>query len=274
LRHYLPKALNGTFVPVQFTSADDAIVRQVWTSTESNQAKGLKVSRLINKSPTACIRRAIELGIYASVRSVRNLVRGIGENNAWTEQELAILEAYSHLSMLMLQKRLQAIGSQRSLPAITRQLRKHQFREHIGLNHTELAAALGVCTLTLLRWRRDGKLKGQRLPSTVEYVKYKSGKRRNQRGRAHEDNAECTYTNFEIRRFVARWPGLIDLRRVDQTWFLDLVNSVSLAGCKGGNLGSDDKSPKPESIYEVGEEPGPSTVSAMRKRTTAAGSRY
>jgi hypothetical protein len=72
-----------------------------------------------------------------------------------------------------------------------------------------LASAFGIDSHAVARWIREGKLKGQ--PRQTERTEVQGG----DMWMIHER---------DVRKFVKENPLGFDIRKVDQLWFMELVN--------------------------------------------------
>jgi hypothetical protein len=90
----------------------------------------------------------------------------------------------------------------------------------------ELAVALGIGLNTLEKWRREGLIEAERLPC-FEYDRvFSNGDRTGQIGRVSDLTVPWNYTRREIRRFIFDNPGMINLKRVQPAWFMDLMTNI------------------------------------------------
>jgi len=145
-------------------------------------------------------RRALELGLLP-----------IGKKDApWTEQELEILERYAHLTPPRVQIRLKNAGFHRTQQAI--QVKRK--RSHISINSAdgytgrELAECFGIDAHSVMRWIANGLLKARK------------------RGTARtpqQGGDEYFIKDKWIRDFILSNVPLIDIRKCDKYWFIDLI---------------------------------------------------
>jgi hypothetical protein len=127
----------------------------------------------------------------------------------WSEEELEILEKHGHLCLERIQIRLKKAGFSRSLNGIL--LKRKRMRipgnfEEYSANR--LAECFGVDPKTVTRWIQDrhlvaGKRGTDRLPQ--------------QGGDMHWIRAR------DVRRFVVENVALVDFRKVDKFWLVDLL---------------------------------------------------
>lgn len=131
------------------------------------------------------------------------LCRPVENRRAWTLDEERFLETHAGT-------RLAAwIGRKlgRSTTSVIQKIKHSGLRAGIHEGHTmrDLELCFGVDHHAIERWLTAGKL---------------TGKRRHDNGAARD---AWEFHDEDIRAFVYGHPTAFDLRRVDQTWFLDLV---------------------------------------------------
>lgn len=200
---------TNRFVKINITPDQDSIIRSCWASEKWNLTAAKKAAKLTGLTYTCCARRAMELGIYSAAH--------ILNRSSWTDEEIDILEAGINKlhTILTIQKTLAGSGSKRTLTAIRDQISVNKMRSgRTGMTQKDLAAALGVGPMTIEKWRAEGKIHGKRLPDIYPG------------GRVYDLNVPWNYSRAAIRVFIYSYPHLIDLRRVDQVWFLDLMNTT------------------------------------------------
>jgi hypothetical protein len=134
------------------------------------------------------------------------------ERYRWTDEELDVVEKYSHLSIEHIQRKLREVSAvRRTRSAIATKVTRSHFRgTKEGMCHQELARALGISPVTLRRYRVEGLFSGTRLPSL-------------QRNVQNITDLNWFYPNASIRKFVFAYPGMFDHRKIDWLWFIELV---------------------------------------------------
>ena len=129
----------------------------------------------------------------------------------WSEAELAILSRYAWMSDERIRLRLKAAVYKRTVTGIHLKLKRMRFK-HDGSFYSanSLAQALGIDSHAVTRWIKSGRLKAK-LRGTA---------------RGPLQNGD-TYVIQEkdVRQFILQHPTEIDLRKVDQLWFLDLITN-------------------------------------------------
>ena len=107
--------------------------------------------------------------------------------------------------------KLKASGYTRTVTGIHLKLKRMKFK-HDGSFYSaySLAQALGIDPHAVTRWIKSGHLKAK-LRGT---------------GRTPEQNGDSyLIQEKDVRRFILEHPTDIDLRKVDQLWFLDVITN-------------------------------------------------
>jgi len=136
----------------------------------------------------------------------------------WSDAELAILREAGAIHPDRVRLKLKAIGSARSIVAILvkrRDLRILQDRDSDGaMTATGLAECFGVDRGTVSSWAEKGLLPGKRAKAFSVPER-----------RAAHENADWRFTDRDVRRFVIDNAALVDFRKVDKFWLIDLLAS-------------------------------------------------
>jgi len=206
-----PAKINGQGMPQDdkardrrkyiFSDQADQLIREAYLSPRDG--KGMSSIHLLAKRlgmpHWALKKRARELGLART------------KELPWSEAELAILSRYAWMSDERIRLRLKAAGYTRTVTGIHLKLKRMRFK-HDGSFYSanSLAQALGIDPHAVTRWIKSGHLKAQ-LRGTA---------------RGPQQNGD-TYVIQEkdVRRFILEHPTEIDLRKVDQLWFLDLITN-------------------------------------------------
>ena len=133
----------------------------------------------------------------------------------WSERELEILARYAWMSDERIRLKLKAAGYARTVTGIHLKLKRMRFK-HDGSFYSAngLAQALGIDSHAVTRWIKSGHLK----------AKFRGT------ARSEQQNGDIYLIHEkDVRRFILEHPTEIDLRKVDQLWFLDYVEYRS--GC-------------------------------------------
>ena len=129
----------------------------------------------------------------------------------WSERELEILARYAWMSDERIRLKLKAAGYVRAVIGIHLKLKRMKFK-HDGSFYSAsgLAQALGIDSHAVTRWIKSGHLK----------AKFRGT------ARTEQQNGDIYLIHEkDVRRFILEHPTDIDLRRVDQLWFLDVLTN-------------------------------------------------
>ena len=127
--------------------------------------------------------------------------------DCWTAPELALLEELAACDVNVIAAKFRKAGFARTATAIGIQLKRRKFdrTDPDRWTATELGPLLGVDPKTVQTW-----IAVRGLPATRE---------------AWGPNGRLMVQRKQLRAWIATHQRYVDLRRVDQTWFMDLVLS-------------------------------------------------
>ena len=184
-----------------FTNQIDELIRVIYLDRPGAKARpGIRVlAKKVGIPHWALKKRARELGLART------------KENPWSEPELEILARYAWMSDERIRLKLKAAGYSRTVTGIHLKLRRMKFKHDPGFYSANgLAQALGIDSHAVTRWIRSGHLKAK-LRGTA---------------RGEKQNGDIyLIREKDVRRFILEHPTEIDLRKVDQLWFLDLVTN-------------------------------------------------
>ena len=184
-----------------FTDQIDQLIREIYLNhREPKSRSGIRLlSKKVGMPHWALKKRARELGLART------------KELPWSERELEVLARYAWMSDERIRLKLKAAGYARTVTGIHLKLKRMGFK-HDGSFYSAngLAQALGIDSHAVTRWIKSGHLKAK-LRGTA---------------RTEQQNGD-TYLIHEkdVRRFILAHPTDIDLRKVDQLWFLDLITN-------------------------------------------------
>jgi len=184
-----------------FSDQIDQLIREVYANSPNPKTRpGIRLlAKKVGMPHWALKKRARELGLART------------KERPWSEPELAVLSRYAWMSDERIRLKLKAGGYTRTVTGIHLKLKRMQFK-HDGSFYSanSLAQALGIDPHAVTRWIKSGHLKA-RLRGTA---------------RGPIQNGD-TYAIQEkdVRQFILQHPTEIDLRKVDQLWFLDLITN-------------------------------------------------
>jgi hypothetical protein len=179
------------------TEAIDAEVRRVYQAGPNNAELNALARRLMR--PRAWImRRAGRLGLVTpSFAPVE-----------WHPEEIKIIERHAHQSYDWIRTLLRQRGWQRTASAIATKVKLLELDRSDPDNWTtyQLAPVLGVAPLTIRRWILQEGLPARREGTRSETDPY-------------------MVNRDDLRRWIATHPQLVDLRKVERYWFIELLTS-------------------------------------------------
>jgi hypothetical protein len=184
-----------------FTIQLDDRIREIYLSHSGTKTRpGIKqLSERVGIPHWTLKKRARELGLART------------KEKPWGEAELVILERYAWMSDERIRLKLKAAGYPRSATAIHSKLRRMRFKSDPSFYSAKgLADALGIDSHVVARWIKAGHLRAQL-----------RGTKRTER----QGGDTYLIREKDVRRFILERPTEIDLRKVDQLWFLDLITN-------------------------------------------------
>ena len=184
-----------------FTDQIDQLIREIYLSHRDAKTRpGIRLlSKKVGMPYWALKKRARELGLART------------KELPWSERELEILARYAWMSDERIRLKLKAAGCLRTATGIHLKLKRMGFK-HDGSFYSAngLAQALGIDSHAVARWIKSGHLKAK-LRGTA---------------RTEQQNGDIyLILEKDVRRFILSHPTDIDLRKVDQLWFLDLITN-------------------------------------------------
>ena len=184
-----------------FTDQIDRLIRETYHNRREAKTRFniRPLAKKVGMPPWALKKRARELGLART------------KELPWNEAELAILSRYAWMSDERIRLKLKSAGYARTVTAIHLKLKRMRFK-HDGSFYSAngLAQALGIDSHAVARWIKSGHLK----------AKFRGT------ARTKQQNGDIYLIHEkDVRRFILEHPTDIDLRKVDQLWFLDLITN-------------------------------------------------
>src|SRR6266568_5659975 len=184
-----------------FTAQIDQRVREIYLSHPNAKTRpGVRqLAEQVGIPLWALKKRARELGLART------------KEKPWKEPELAILARYAWMSDERIRLKLKASGYTRTVTGIHLKLKRMRFKcDPNFYSGKGLADALGIDSHVVTRWIKSGHLRAQ-LRGTA---------------RGEQQGGDIyLIREKDVRRFILEHPTEIDLRNVDQLWFLDLITN-------------------------------------------------
>ena len=184
-----------------FTDQIDQLIREIYFNRRDAKSRPSipLLAKKVGMPHWALKKRARELGLART------------KEPPWSERELEILARYAWMSDERIRLKLKAAGYARTVTGIHLKLKRMRFK-HDGSFYSAsgLAQALGIDSHAVTRWIKSGHLK----------AKFRGT------ARTEQQNGDIYLIHEkDVRRFILEHPTDIDLRRVDQIWFLDLITN-------------------------------------------------
>ena len=184
-----------------FTDQIDRLIRESYHNRQNERTRFSvrALAKKVGMPHWALKKRARELGLART------------KELPWSERELEILGRYAWMSDERIRLKLKAAGYTRTVTGIHLKLKRMRFK-HDGSFYSacSLAQALGIDPHAVTRWIKSGHLKAK-LRGTA---------------RTGQQNGDSyLIQEKDVRRFILEHPTDIDLRKVDQLWFLDLITN-------------------------------------------------
>src|SRR5271166_1875378 len=184
-----------------FTDQIDQLIREIYLNHRDAKSRpGIPLlAKKVGMPHWALKKRARELGLART------------KELSWSERELEILARYAWMSAERIRLKLKAAGYSRTVTAIHLKLKRMRFK-HDGSFYSAngLAQALGIDSHAVARWIKSGHLKAKHRGTA----------------RTEQQNGDIYLIHEkDVRRFILEHPTEIDLRKVDQLWFLDVLTN-------------------------------------------------
>lgn len=181
------------------SEAIDAAIRRTWQEPPTRTAVR-KLCAAIMRPHSWVTKRAVTLGLVVPRFAPR----------AWSKEEDAYLEAHAHVACHTLAARFRERGWDRTASAIEQRVkhRKLDIVDPERYNARQLAGLMGVNEHTVRHWIEHEGLASDREPM-----------------RTGDPGARKVHwiARRDLRRWIGTHAQLVDLRKVDRYWFIDLA---------------------------------------------------
>jgi len=180
----------------------DRQIRDCYSSPEKGRIKAM--ARNISRPYWWVKRRAQALGVAAVSLS--------GSNKApeWSEAEIELLEQHSHKNHVTISRIFKKHGFNRTATAIVTK-RKRQGYDTVDIDNytaTQLALEFGVDPKVVTRWIDKGWLPAKRRGTDRTEV---------------QGGDMWWISRRNVRKFIIDSAAIIDIRKVNKVWFIDLL---------------------------------------------------
>lgn len=183
------------------TEEIDRLIRECYAQPEKGRIKA--TARNISRPYWWVKKRAQAMGIATVALSGNKEVE-------WSEAEIELLERHSHKNPEVIGRLFRAQGYQRSPTAIVMK-RKRLGCDTVDIDHytaTQLALEFGVDTKVITRWIDKGWL---------------IAKRRGTERTEVQGGDMWWISRKQVRKFIIESAAVVDIRKVNKTWFIDLL---------------------------------------------------
>jgi hypothetical protein len=184
-----------------FTAQIDQRIREIYLSHPNAKTRpGIRhLAEQVGIPHWALKKRARELGLART------------KEKPWSESELTIMARYAWMSDERICLKLKAAGYARTVTGIHLKVKRMRFKcDPSFYSGKGLAQALGIDSHVVTRWIKSGHLRAQ----------FRGTARGERQG-----GDIYLIREKDVRRFILEHPTEIDLRKVDQLWFLDLITN-------------------------------------------------
>jgi len=184
-----------------FNHQIDQLIREIYLSNRSARTRpGIPLlAKKVGIPHWALKKRARELGLART------------KELPWSEAELRILARYAWMSDERIRLKLKSAGFARTVTGIHLKLKRMRFKDDGSFYSAySLAQALGIDPHAVTRWIKSGHLK----------AKFRGTARGPQ-----QNGDSYLIQEKDVRRFILEHPTEIDLRKVDQIWFIDVLTN-------------------------------------------------
>lgn len=179
-----------------FTPEMDKEILYTYSVNTDNKPRLMNLAKRFKMPRWAVYQRALKIGA----------VKKANQKRPWTEKEIEILEKNARYSPLTIMKKLARSGFQRSAASIVLKRKRMRFLSNLkGMSANLCAEFLGVDLHWVLNYINLGSLE-------AEAIRCDRGGKVNYHIREKD-----------LRKFIVYNPDLIDLRKVEKYYFIELV---------------------------------------------------
>jgi hypothetical protein len=179
---------------------DEAIKEAYRLFRECNDRRAIGiVARRIGWPKHQVNRRALALGLSRS------------KERSWSSEEEAVVQRFGHLTDLALQRKLGERGYHRTLTAVHLKVKRLRIKPNLeGYSANQLAEAFGIDRHKIAAWIKTGALPAERRGTD----------------RTEAQGGDMYWIRRDdVRPFILRYPGEIELAKVEKFWFLDVLTN-------------------------------------------------
>jgi hypothetical protein len=179
-----------------FTPEMDRMLLYTYSINTDSKPRLLNLAKQFNMPRWALYQRALKIGA----------VQSSNQKKKWTFEEIEILDKNARYAPLTIKNILDKAGFQRSIASIVLKRKRMRLLSNLeGMSACLCAEFLGVDVHWVLKHIRSGQLKAEKI-------------RKDNQGKVNYYIKEKN-----LRKFILNNPELIDLRRVEKYYFIELV---------------------------------------------------
>jgi len=184
-----------------FTPEMDKEIQYTYSVNTDSKPRVTNLAKKFNMPRWAVCQRALKIGAVNSSH----------QKKPWSDGEVRILEKHVCQEPQTIKKKLKKAGYERSIASIVLKRKRLRFLSNLkGISACLCAEFLGVDLHWVLNHINTGSLKAEVI-------------RRDREGKANYFIRE-----EDLRKFIIINPGLIDLRKVEKYYFIELVANGAL----------------------------------------------
>ena len=179
-----------------FTSEMDKELLYTYSINTDNKPRLINLAKKFNMPRWVLYQRALKIGA----------VKSSNQKKLWKDEEINILEKNAQYAPLTIKKRLEKAGFQRSIASIVLKRKRMRLLSNLeGMSACLCAEFLGVDLHWVLKYIRSGLL-------MAEIIRYD-----------RQGKANYYIREKNIRKFIINNPDLIDLRKIEKYYFIELL---------------------------------------------------
>ncbi len=179
-----------------FTPEMDKEIIYTYSINTDSQPRLINLAKKYNMPRWAVYQRALSIGA----------VKSSHQKKVWQDEEIQILEKNAQYAPQTIKKRLEKAGFQRSTASIVLKRKRMRLLSNLkGMSACLCAEFLGVDLHWVLKYIRSGLL-------LAEIIRYD-----------RQGKANYYIREKNLRKFIVNNPDLIDLRKIEKYYFIELL---------------------------------------------------
>ena len=179
-----------------FTSEMDKELLYTYSINTDSKPRLINLAKKFNMPRWVLYQRALKIGA----------VKSSHQKKLWKDEEINILEKNAQYAPQTIKKRLEKAGFQRSIASIVLKRKRMRLLSNLeGMSACLCAEFLGVSLHIILNHIKAGLL-------TAEIIRYD-----------RQGKANYYIREKNLRKFIVNNPDLIDLRKIEKYYFIELL---------------------------------------------------